>query len=278
MLSPEQNDAVANNVNGDDKDKRKSIQSVEAGVRVLEALVAAHGSAALREVSAATGMSRSQTYRYLLAYVNTGFVRQDPITSKYCLGPLALKVGLAALGQTDAVARASEELELLAEATGRTGYLTVWGDMGPTIIRWVHGRRRVVTSLGLGSVLPLLVSSGGHIFLSYMPVRVTRGVAEQEWKAASNKPGENLDTLLQNIRKTCRAKGFASVAGTVVPGLCAISAPILDSQGEAAASIGLLARAEEPLADDKACVTALLDATTRVSRNLGWFGSFQDPA
>lgn len=276
MPSPKPTNTVARNGDGDDKDKRKSIQSVEAGVRVLEALAAANGSAALREVSAATGMSRSQAYRYLLAFVNTGFVRQDPVTSKYCLGSLALRVGLAALGQTDAVARASEALELLVETTGRTGLLTVWGERGPVIIRWVHGRRRVVASLGLGSVLPLLVSSSGHIFISYMPGRVTADVAEEEWRSSHRTSDESLEVLLRAIRKNTRAAGFATVSGTVAPGLCAISAPILDAQGEAAGSISLLARADEPLAGDKACVAFLLATSAKVSRDLGWFGPMQD--
>lgn len=259
------------------KDKRKSIQSVEAGVEVLKALVTAQGSAALRDVSAATGMSRSQTYRYLLAYVNTGFVRQDPITSKYSLGPLALRIGLAALGQIDATARASEGLELLAETTGRTGLLAVWAEGGPTIIRWVHGRQRVVTSLSVGSSLPLLFSTSGHIFLSYMPARVTMAMALQEWSTIPHQPGERVEDLLQNIRKEVRAKGYAAAAGTVVPGLCAIGAPVLDSQGEAVACITLLARAGEPLEEDTACVDAMLRTAEKISQNLGWFGSFATP-
>lgn len=259
-------------IEADVKSKRKSIQSVEAGVEVLKALVEAQGSAALRDVSAATGMSRSQTYRYLLAYVNTGFVRQDPATSKYSLGPLALRIGLAALGQIDVTARASEGLEQLAETTGRTALLTVWAEGGPTIIRWVHGRRRMITSLSVGSVLPLLVSSAGHIFLSYLPLRVTAEMAKKEWSGLSNRPAKSLEDMLRMIRENIRAKGYAGVAGTVVPGLCAIGAPILDSQGEAVAAISLLARAGEPLEEDADCVRAMLETAEKISQNLGWFG------
>lgn len=251
---------------------RKSIQSVEAGVEVLKSLVEAQGSIALRDVSAATGMSRSQAYRYLLAYVNTGFVRQDPVTSKYSLGPMALRVGLAALGQIDVTARATEGLDLLVETTGRTGLLTVWAEGGPTIIRWVNGRQRIVTSLGLGSVLPLLVSAAGHIYLSYMPVRVTEEMTKREWINLPHQPGETLEGMRHDIRKKIRARGFAGVSGTVIPGLCAIGVPVLDSQGEAAGVISLIARAGEPLETDAACVRAILETAEKISHNLGWFG------
>ena len=254
------------------KDKRKSIQSVEAGAAVLMALVEAQGNAALRDVSAATGMSRSQANRYLLAYVNTGFVRQDPVTSKYSLGPTALRLGLAALGQIDVTARAGEGLELLAETTGHTCLLIVWAEAGPTIIRWVHGRQRVITSLSLGSVLPLLVSAAGHIFLSFLPGRVIADRARQEWQSHSHKAGESLETVLQDIRQNTRAKGYAAVSGTVVPGLCAIGAPVLDSQGEAVAVISVLAKASDALESDRHFVQALLDSAAAISRNLGWFG------
>ena len=62
----------------ENNDKRKSIQSVEIGVRVLLALVETGGDegAFLREVAEHSGLSRSQAHRYLLSFVNTGVAEQ----------------------------------------------------------------------------------------------------------------------------------------------------------------------------------------------------------
>lgn len=58
---------------------RTSIQSLEIGARVLEALVNSNNEGAhLREVAEKAKLSRSQAHRYLLAFVNTGVVEQDP--------------------------------------------------------------------------------------------------------------------------------------------------------------------------------------------------------
>ncbi len=97
----------------EDNDKRKSIQSVEIGVRVLLALVETGGGegAFLREVADHSGLSRSQAHRYLLSFVNTGVAEQDERSGRYYLGGLTVRLGLAAMARLDTVRIAAEHLE-----------------------------------------------------------------------------------------------------------------------------------------------------------------------
>lgn len=250
--------------------KRKSIQSVEYGVRLLEVLAAAPGTLALRDVAKAGRMSRSQTHRYLLSYVNTGLVRQDPATGDYELGPVALRIGLSALRRCEPIAVANEALSALIERTGHTGLVTVWGEYGPTIVRLAQGRRPVVMSLQVGSTVPIFGSAAGHIFLAHLPRSVATAAAKQAWKNMNPDNPNGWKAMLAKFEHEVRVSNFASVCGTTIPGLSAIGAPVLDSQGQIVAVIGLVAHSDVALEQNSDAIAALKDASHSASERLGY--------
>src|SRR3990172_7728103 len=79
---------------------RRGIQSIETGVRLLEALERVDGPLALKDVSAMAGMDPSSAHRYLASFARCGLVRQSDDT-RYDLGPLTLRVGLAAMQRVE---------------------------------------------------------------------------------------------------------------------------------------------------------------------------------
>jgi DNA-binding IclR family transcriptional regulator len=99
-------------------------------------------------------------------------MQQDGRDGRYDLGPRVIQAGLAALARTDAVRIATEALEALVVETGDTGQLAVWGDRGPTVIRWIPGRAAARTSVTAGATLPLLTSATGRVFLGWRYCRV----------------------------------------------------------------------------------------------------------
>ena len=60
--------------------RRRGIQSVEIGMRVLTALASLPGPAALSAVAQAAGLSASQTHRYLSSLITAGLARQQAAT------------------------------------------------------------------------------------------------------------------------------------------------------------------------------------------------------
>src|SRR3569832_902371 len=95
--------------------ERAGIQSVEVGFSLLEALSRADGPLMLRDLAAAAGMSAAKAHRYLVSFQRLQLVVQDDSSTRYDLGPSALKLGLASLSRLDAVRlarpRASARLE-----------------------------------------------------------------------------------------------------------------------------------------------------------------------
>jgi hypothetical protein len=83
---------------------RRGIQSIEVGLRIVEALTAAMGPQPLKALSQIANIPPSNCHRYLASFVRTGFVIQDTATGRYDLGPLAVRAGLAAIARLDPVA------------------------------------------------------------------------------------------------------------------------------------------------------------------------------
>jgi DNA-binding IclR family transcriptional regulator len=246
----------------------KSIRSVETGVRVLDALLEHNRPMPLREIAAAANLSRSQAHRYLAAYVNTGLVVPDALAGHYHLGPYALKLGLGAYSQLDISLVARNAIDGLVKDTNLTGLVTIWGSHGPTVIRWTHGAPPIATSFGLGSVLPLLSSTAGHVFLAFLPSALTAKLAKKELRLMP-KP-KKVDVI--NLRERVRSAGYATGTGIVIPGLSAISAPILNHDGEAAAVLGLIDRSSDRRCEQATAVKALLKVANAASENIGFTG------
>ena len=89
--------------------KRRGIQSIDTGIRVLEALERADGPLALKDLSANSELDPSSAHRYLASFVRCGLVRQEP-DGRYDFGPLALRVGLAAMQRLDPVQAAERAI------------------------------------------------------------------------------------------------------------------------------------------------------------------------
>jgi DNA-binding IclR family transcriptional regulator len=242
---------------------RLGIQSIEVGFRIVEALTRADGPQSLKELSAVSGIAPSNCHRYLASLIRVGFVVQDGATSRYDLGPLAMRAGLAALKRLDPVAVGMKALAELVARTGHTALLGVLADQGAVIVRWMNGRHAVRTTLSTGSVLPIATSATGRIFLAFLPPDQTETHLAQE-----RRDGAAIDAA--SMRAAIRADGIAQVSGDLIPGLSAAAAPILDHNGETSAALTLIGLRDGFGAP---AIQQLRDIAADASRELGWFGS-----
>jgi DNA-binding IclR family transcriptional regulator len=247
--------------------RRRGIQSVEIAIRILEAIASFGTASSLSSIAQATDMAAPQVHRYLQSLIAAGMAQQNHDSGHYDLGPTALKLGLSALARTDAFKVVDRVISAFSERTGQTVQIAALGPIGPTVVRLYMGRPPVVTSLNVGSVLPLLRSATGHVFLAYLSDAETADLAELEARATPVKA-----SALEAIRRSVRQRGFAEEHSTVIPGLSASASPIFDLQGRVILTATLLAPASA--VDPKRVRTTELTALCRdISAELGWMGA-----
>lgn len=249
---------------------RGGIQALDAALSLLRAITTFPGPVGLTDLARAAGMPPNKAHRYLASFIHAGLVTQRERSGQYDLSTAASHIGLAALARADFVNRAADELEELSASTGLTALLAVWGSHGATVVKWERTTSFTVTSLGLGSTLPLLSSASGRVFLAFLPGRITAARLQLEveraletgtrWPDLDSTP-ESIDRLVERIR----ADRAARVDGRFIPGLKAISCPITNWQGDAEVAVTLIGLTDDILAGNSPAQRQLADFTARFS-------------
>ena len=253
---------------------RAGIQSLEVGFALLDVLTQTPGPLMLRDLAARAGMSAAKAHRYLVSFQRLGLVVQDSRTTRYDLGPAALKLGLAALSRLDAVRLARERLPPLMEQIGHTLALAVWGHHGPTIVHWVESPPAVTANRRLGDVMPLLASAPGRCFAAHVAPEAIAPLVREELARAQKLQRTDLprtqaevNTLLAEVR----TRGVARVVDTLLPGIVGFCAPVFDADGHMA--LGIVTLGSIATFDPEwggAVEQPLRAAALQLSQDLGW--------
>ena len=146
--------------------ERVSVQSVTIAARILKALAGQGGVAPLKDLAAATGMPRSKVHRYLVSLRSAGLIAQEADTGRYRIGPAAVTIGLVGLGRMSPVRQINEVVPRLRDRVNETVTAAIWSDSGPTIIAMEESDHLVTMNLRIGSVLPLMHTAIGRLFLA----------------------------------------------------------------------------------------------------------------
>ncbi|CAN5406246.1 IclR family transcriptional regulator [soil metagenome] len=222
--------------------RRRGIQSVEIGLRVLQSLSALGVPSSLSAVA-----------------------QQDPGTTRYDLGPAAIMLGLGALARTDAFRLVDALIADFTVRSGQTVQIAALGPLGPTIVRWYPGTPAVAASLSVGSVLSLIHSATGRVFLAFAAAAETQDLLKKEQRRSPLTKGA-LDGICAHVR----ADGRAEVSGTVIPGLSAVAFPIFNLQARPVLSATLLWPGILTDGGQASAADELASICVQISAQLGW--------
>ncbi len=260
--------------------QRAGIQSVEVGFGLLDVLSNAGTPLNLRDLGVRANMSAAKAHRYLVSFQRLGLVVQDAATTRYDLGPAALKLGLASLARIDAVKLARARINPLMAQIGQTLALSVWGNQGPTIVHWEESPQVITVNLRLGDVMPLLSSATGLCFSAFMATRqkaaktrldvlLKAELARTQKLGRHDLPGslQAVNALLDEARQ----HGAARVVNTLLPGVGGFCAPVFDADGHMVLGmVALGSMASFDAAYDGAVATPLKAAAQLLSSDLGY--------
>lgn len=260
--------------------QRAGIQSVEVGFSLLQVLAASGGPLMLRDLAAAAGMNAAKAHRYLVSFQRLDLVVQDAGTTRYDLGPAALKLGLASLARLDSVKLARQRIGPLMEDIGQTLALAVWGNQGPTMVHWEESPQAITVNLRLGDVMPLLSSATGLCFLAFMGARHKSSgdrlaMLLKDELARTQKSGRtDVPSTMAEVTRSLeeiRQRGIGRVVNTLMPGVAGFCAPVFDADGHMVlgmVALGSLANFDS--AWDGKVANPLRAAAARLSADLGF--------
>lgn len=254
-----------------DTGSKNGVQSLEIGMSILRAISGGHRAMMLKDIAAAADMPASKVHRYIVSLVRSGLVEQDPATSRYDLGPFALRLGLVAVDRLDRVKLGLQAIAELRDEINQTTALAVWSDNGPVIIRSMRPYRPITVNVVTGSALQLLTSASGRVFTAWLPHGITEALIGRE-RATLALPIElqssaGIEAMLAQVR----ADGVSIVQDYhLVPGVAAAGAPVFNFKHEI--TLSLLAIGVKSMIDlspTGKVVTALKRCATNLSQRLG---------
>ena len=229
------------------------LKSVAHAFRILDVVARQNGPVPLKEIGRLAGVAPSKAHRYLQSLCTCGLLSQANKSGAYDLGDSALRIGLAAINRVDVINRAGEALPELVDETGADAFLTVWGDAGPTLIRFARSSHPSSAMLGAGVSMPALNTATGQVFLAFGNPDRTMPVAKREAGDAWPAVQRELGPKLQKVRDA----GYAYSVGVIMAGRQCISAPIISFDDHVVAAVSLVSMQPDIIKVDGDCVRAL---------------------
>jgi IclR family transcriptional regulator, KDG regulon repressor len=228
-----------------------SALAIQRALIILKKIASSQEGVGVRGLSREIGCSPAVIQKTLQALVEQGFARQDETTSRYHLGPEALRVGLAGLVRLEIRQTARPFLEVLAERTGETAMLGVVKGEEVVYIEKVVSHADIKMDPPIGTHRPINCASIGKAILAYYPEQELQRLAKSAFVKSTSKSVTDLMELklqLSRIRET----GLAYDIGEVVPDAMCIGAPVFDHEGAAVAAVavaGPMNRIEEKVSE-----------------------------
>ena len=212
--------------------RQRGIQSIEVGMRVLQALTEQRRALPLKDLARLADMPPAKAHPYLVSFMATGLVKQHPLTGHYELGPAALQMGLAALQQLDPLTEASQEAAQLAARSDLSIALAVWGQLGPTVVRLDEPRYPLHVNLRVGTVMSVFNTITGRVFAAYLPEKMVRSMLEDEHRRVGGGASSSFDAPeVQALLRDIRASGMGRGISMPQPGVNTLCAPVFDAAG-----------------------------------------------
>lgn len=182
--------------------------------------------------------------------------------------------------QMRAVRLGSAALPALAESLKACVALSVWGNHGPTIVRWEQPHPPLRAELRAGLVCRLTTTATGCVFSTWMESRtVQRAVLDELAAVAGETEGAAAARAakFQTLRDSTRVAGHCTLASAVNPlsgshePLNAVAAPVFDAAGRLVAALTAVGFADQFEVGSLATgPTRLKEAAEKVSARLGF--------
>lgn len=246
------------------------VPAVARAVHVLRALGEDGDGLRLSELSRQLGVSKSTLSGLLWTLEGFGLVERDPASRAFRLGVGLLDLSAAVLRRLDLREAARPALEGLRDASGETAILHVPRGGQLLILDRAEPDHQLKVVAPVGHRLPAFAGSVAKALLAALP----EGQAEvlvrsRPLPAFTPRSIGDPDRYLEEVARA-RRDGYALEDEEFLPGVRAVSAPVLDAAGHAVGTLSVVGVSARLTGDRmRALAQDVAEAARAVSRRLG---------
>jgi DNA-binding IclR family transcriptional regulator len=242
------------------------VQSVQRAADILNCI--GEGCNSLSEIALKCRLSKSTTHRLLKALAQSELVMQNPLSRRYFLGYLFVKLTLTpSTSHEFLVDCAGEEMQRLSDASGETVTLRIKLGLKNIGLHLVQSKNDLIVVEKSLRIRPISMSIDGRVLLSLLGdeelAQVLESIRLEPVFPGENTGSEDMAAKIALIRK----EGFGVSSNDLIPGVTCIAAPLKNYILPAVLIIaGPEIRIKPRL---KALTLELIDSTRRISERLG---------
>lgn len=219
--------------------RRNTVQSLERGLGVLEAVSAADGPVGITELSRRLGLAKGSISRLVATLVKLNYLVRDPESRKYRLGLKLWELGSRSVARLDIRGVARPVMEELHQATGETVHLTVLSGEGKMVfLDKLDSTMSIRPNVQLGAHLPVHCVANGKAMLAFLPENRVAAILTgklQRYTAATITRKGDLMAAVEGIREV----GYAVNAGEYRADVSGVAAAICNHTNYAVAALGI---------------------------------------
>lgn len=148
------------------KKSRDTIQSLQLGISVINAIYEANRPLKLNEIQEKTKITKSNLYKYMNTLIQENLVFRDQHTGMYYLGTKLIQYGIRASQNLDKIEIITPYLQKIGEYSNCTVILAIPSHNGPVVYKIWRTNHIINIGAELGTILPRF-SSSGKIFHAF---------------------------------------------------------------------------------------------------------------
>lgn len=247
----------------------ESVKAADTTLHILEKVAFAHEPPGVTQIAQDIGVAKSAVFKHLNTLAERGYIVQDPVSTRYRLGPKAWLIARLAPSSDD-LATVAEPL--MREARARTGLAVVLSTpmaRSAFVLSTLAGNGSIEIGVRPGSELELHASAQGKVFLAYGAKSLTDNLMRRELRQLTQYTLTSTESLLEQIGEV-RKNGYASAPEESLLGVNAIAAPVYDYRDNLVASVGLVGSIQYlPHENTAETITTIRELAASISRALG---------
>lgn len=218
-----------------------SIQSLDRGLTILEAVAKSSGPVSLTELTKSLDIDRSSVFRLAGTLKRRGFLAYTSGRKDYILGPSLWRLAHKYDWGNMLIKVSHEQLKLLADETKETAQLAVREGFHSVFIDSAASNQVISISGRIGEMTPLHCTAHGKALIGDMePSELEAVFGKAPLQSYTKRTVKSLKQLAKICEET-KAQGFATDDEEYIDGVRCVAAPIRAEDGQVIGAIGISA-------------------------------------
>ena len=225
----------------DRRDAEAAKSPVIKALRVLSYVAKCDEPVKLADLSRAVRLPKPTSHRLALMLERAGYVRKDPLTLRYSIGPKFEDIALAGLRNGGAADGRRFLMDALARRVGARVNFAVMRAGELLFVTWVESSSAIRVDINPDLEIPVHCSASGKLLLAYAKDEVReRFLRSAPFRA--NTP--NSITTARRLRlefARIRSQDYSEDREELIPGVNCLAVPVRNTAGEVVAGIAIMA-------------------------------------